>query len=321
MPYARRRASSHGEHTLQRCGARGAAVITTDPKTSAALYLSGEAFAANREALESAKIAAIVACGCRARFAGSFEYLEVNLSDSRNAKVGRWLDPAADFIASHLCKGEPVLVHCKAGICRSTTMVIAWLVKHGGMRSVDDALALIRQARHCVNPRPEFISALHAFAERHAAYGAEGEGEESAAEALLPPRDLEPPVSSESGEEEAGDDAPSCAAPPAFAFECIPAELLALILTLLRVEEAAALGRASKRLASVLALPAIPRESFSAWLRQASTGGWRQSMRARRLDHWREKAATIAQLAGGAWVDTRPLLGQYRGGAIVARTI
>ena len=147
----------------QRCGPVGAALVLETIR-GAKLYLSGEAFASNYTALQQAGITAVVACGCPCHFEDTFTYLEVRLRDAAEAKVGRFLDSAANFIHTHLARGNGVLCHCKAGICRSTTMVMAYLIKHRGF-GVDEALACVRKARSCARPRPEFIEALHCFAQ------------------------------------------------------------------------------------------------------------------------------------------------------------
>ena len=105
---------------------------------------------------------------CQPAFPRTFAYLHVKLKDKRDADASEWLDPAADFICGGLRAGEPVLVHCKAGICRSTTMCIAYIIKYRRdiAITVPDALAHVRQVRSCAAPRPEFLRALEAFALR-----------------------------------------------------------------------------------------------------------------------------------------------------------
>lgn len=55
-----------------------------------------------------------------------------------------------------------VLVHCMAGVSRSTTVLTAWLMKTFGM-SMDDALKLIKSKRPIVNPNHGFIRALREY--------------------------------------------------------------------------------------------------------------------------------------------------------------
>lgn len=125
------------------------------------LFISGEALAMSEERLRQLGIGAIVACGCKSHFPSKFLYHEVHVQDNANAKIGHLLRPAANFIAKALDAGKPVLVHCKAGICRSATVIIAYLLMHRRdlVGSVGDALALVREARPCAFPREEFMAA------------------------------------------------------------------------------------------------------------------------------------------------------------------
>lgn len=153
------RGASSSATSPQRCGPKGAHQVVEG------VYISGEHFAQSQDRLMSIGAASVVACGCRAHHPDRFRYMEVHLSDSASANVGRHLHPVADFIASSLRRGA-VLVHCKAGICRSATMVAAYLLKYRRddlAPTAADALAVIRRSRPCANPRPEFVSALDQF--------------------------------------------------------------------------------------------------------------------------------------------------------------
>ena len=150
----------------QRCGPRGPSKVLENETTGHALYISGEHHAQNLDAMQAAGITDIVACGCPAHFPAAFQYFLVKLEDNAGANVGRWLPKAANFIAAGLERGS-VLVHCKAGICRSTTMILAYLIKFQ-QHSVSSALSLVREARQCVNPRREFLIALEAYAQAQA---------------------------------------------------------------------------------------------------------------------------------------------------------
>ena len=158
----------------QRCGPKGAAHVVDG------VYISGEHFAQDRDRLSSLGITSIVACGCRSHHPDRFRYLEIHLSDRATSNVSRYLDPAADFIAQSLLRGDgAVLVHCKAGICRSATMIAAYLLKYRRdlAPTLDDALAVIRMSRPCANPRAEFMEALNKYSEQVVAWQEERQGE------------------------------------------------------------------------------------------------------------------------------------------------
>lgn len=52
--------------------------------------------------------------------------------DTHDFKLNRHFDEAADFIHQHLQYGN-VLVHCYAGVSRSASIVIAYLIKYHGL--------------------------------------------------------------------------------------------------------------------------------------------------------------------------------------------
>ena len=56
-----------------------------------------------------------------------------------------------------------VLVHCTMGVSRSTTIVVAYLMRKQGL-SRDDALAVVKKSRK-VKPNPNFMEQLEVWAE------------------------------------------------------------------------------------------------------------------------------------------------------------
>ena len=72
------------------------------------------------------------------------------------------LDEAADAIFWATQKG-PVYVHCHAGISRSPSLVIAYIMKYHQPpcgRSMAAALEFVRSKRGCVDPNPGFVIQL-----------------------------------------------------------------------------------------------------------------------------------------------------------------
>jgi dual specificity phosphatase 12 len=65
-----------------------------------------------------------------------------------------------EFIRQALDSKGKVLVHCKQGISRSATVVLAFLLRYGFAASVAEAFDLVRQKRHYINPNFGFVEQL-----------------------------------------------------------------------------------------------------------------------------------------------------------------
>jgi protein-tyrosine phosphatase len=70
-------------------------------------------------------------------------------------EIIRRFDAAADQIHAWVESDRTVLVHCTAGVSRSVTAVIWYLMRHKGY-TWTDALALVRRYRPQANPNPRF---------------------------------------------------------------------------------------------------------------------------------------------------------------------
>lgn len=91
----------------------------------------------------------------------SIKQHQVPCEDSPNFQIFPLLKAVADFIEAGVREGN-VLVHCAAGISRSTTCLIAYFIRHRKM-STEAALTYIRQKRSCASPNYGFINALKEF--------------------------------------------------------------------------------------------------------------------------------------------------------------
>ncbi|KAJ1566658.1 hypothetical protein HK405_008936, partial [Cladochytrium tenue] len=69
--------------------------------------------------------------------AGLVAYHDFPIEDSPRQPVARLLRRVAKLIDSCLARGQPVLVHCHAGVSRSATVVVAYLMLRRGMALVD----------------------------------------------------------------------------------------------------------------------------------------------------------------------------------------
>lgn len=69
-------------------------------------------------------------------------------------KKAPYFDKGADFIYENLPKTN-VLVHCFAGVSRSTSIVIAYLMKYKDMK-FDNAYEFVKSQRTCAWPNEGF---------------------------------------------------------------------------------------------------------------------------------------------------------------------
>ncbi len=87
----------------------------------------------------------------------------IHCEDSESFPIYERLHEAADFIHEGSLQGN-VLVHCAAGISRSTTCLLSFYIKHRKMQ-VKDALEMVRKSRPIATPNLGFQKQLKKFEE------------------------------------------------------------------------------------------------------------------------------------------------------------
>ena len=128
------------------------------------LYIGCE-IAASKIATTHPQIKAVISlhsqgptkCGYK-RFDG-IKYHHVVLEDDANANLFEHMDTCCDFIHMH---DGPVFVHCQAGVSRSASICMAYLVKYCKM-TVDQAYSVVYCARPIIWPNNGFIHQLRYF--------------------------------------------------------------------------------------------------------------------------------------------------------------
>ncbi|XP_068179182.1 dual specificity protein phosphatase 22-A isoform X2 [Antennarius striatus] len=86
-------------------------------------------------------------------------YLCIDVYDSCSENLLRHFKNAIGFIHGCRVNGGACLVHCLAGVSRSTTMVVAYLMTITDY-GFDDCLAAVKVVRSCVCPNYSFQSQL-----------------------------------------------------------------------------------------------------------------------------------------------------------------
>jgi dual specificity MAP kinase phosphatase len=117
------------------------------------LYLGDEFDSQNRESFSALNIKAVI--NVTPDLPNSFEdegvvYLRLPITDSMNEDISKFFQTTWEFIETHIKNGS-VLVHCRAGISRSATIVIAYLMKKQ-RTDCHSTLEFVRNSRPRVEP-------------------------------------------------------------------------------------------------------------------------------------------------------------------------
>jgi protein-tyrosine phosphatase len=83
------------------------------------------------------------------------EWLWIAVEDDDAEPIGAHFDRVCTEIEKVRAAGKGVLIHCMAGVSRSPTLAAAWLMRHYTWTAAQ-ALAYLKERRHCVDPNAGF---------------------------------------------------------------------------------------------------------------------------------------------------------------------
>lgn len=92
----------------------------------------------------------------------SITELHLNVRDEPEFYIIKYFDQSNEFINKVRTSGGSILVHCKMGLSRSPSFIIAYLVKYYNF-TVDSAINYLRRKRPYVNINHGFIEQLHQY--------------------------------------------------------------------------------------------------------------------------------------------------------------
>ncbi|XP_060864165.1 protein phosphatase Slingshot [Metopolophium dirhodum] len=95
-------------------------------------------------------------------FPGSFNYLNVRVYDDDKTDLLKHWDNTYKYITKAEQEGSKVLVHCKMGVSRSASVVIAYAMKAYNW-SFKKALDHVQSKRTCIKPNKHFILQLETY--------------------------------------------------------------------------------------------------------------------------------------------------------------
>ena len=120
------------------------------------LYLGNLKGASELPALQKAGITHVlqVASGIKPFFPKDFKYKVINVTDTSQSSLIRHFPAAVQFIKEGMSKGG-VLVHCYAGVSRSASCVIAFLMQDRNM-TFSEAFQFASKRRPVIFPNMGF---------------------------------------------------------------------------------------------------------------------------------------------------------------------
>ncbi|XP_012690189.1 dual specificity protein phosphatase 8-like isoform X2 [Clupea harengus] len=95
-------------------------------------------------------------------FISESHFMRIPVNDNYCEKLLPWLDKTNDFIDKAKVSNCRVIVHCLAGISRSATIAIAYIMKTMGLSS-DDAYRFVKDRRPSISPNFNFLGQLLEF--------------------------------------------------------------------------------------------------------------------------------------------------------------
>ena len=128
------------------------------------LFLGSIGSASNLKELQRSKITHIVCCGENIKnfFPDKFKYFNIPILDSDKEDIKKYFESSYKYIDEAIHNKGNVLVHCHAGVSRSSSFVIAYIMK-SQKKTYDTVLDMVKSKRNKINPNPGFIQQLKEY--------------------------------------------------------------------------------------------------------------------------------------------------------------
>lgn len=126
------------------------------------LYIGGEDVSVDRETMTRLGINYVINCTCdRPNYfeKSGVKYLQVYVNDDSSNEIDRYFTQSFQFIEEAKRVESSVLVHCQKGMSRSSTVVLAYLMKYENMDLIS-AFSHTKQRRPLISPNTGFMQQL-----------------------------------------------------------------------------------------------------------------------------------------------------------------
>jgi dual specificity MAP kinase phosphatase len=135
-------------------------LILEHSKELGGLYLGNHHNAQDPEFLEPENITAILdVAGFDRQYSKEISYKSVPAFDYEGFNMSVFFEECFEFIHEHRTQGRNVFVHCQAGMSRSPTIVIGYLLKNEGM-DYQTAFEFVKKRRARIGPNKGFRTQL-----------------------------------------------------------------------------------------------------------------------------------------------------------------
>ncbi|KAJ8403385.1 hypothetical protein AAFF_G00351570 [Aldrovandia affinis] len=125
------------------------------------LLLASQDAAQDLDTLRTFKVSHIlnVAYGVENTFPDLFVYKTLNILDLPDTVITSYFQECSQFIDRAKAENGVLLVHCNAGVSRSASVVIGYLMSRDGL-TFNEAFASVKSARPAICPNPGFLEQL-----------------------------------------------------------------------------------------------------------------------------------------------------------------
>lgn len=125
------------------------------------LYIGSIKEISDKKWIDKHNISHVVNCAIELDnyFPDDVNYLNLHLRDAADQTLYHVFEPAYKFIYDAISKGGTVMVHCYAGVSRSASIVIYFLMKSQKV-GLQKALEQLKSVRPIINPNHGFMHQL-----------------------------------------------------------------------------------------------------------------------------------------------------------------
>lgn len=139
-------------------------IVDTNPDLSVGsmfefLYFGSQDVACDASILNTLKITDILSVGIKVPTYKNFKYKFIEAYDLPSFNMTNIFDECFKYFENIRLMDRRVFVHCNAGISRSPTIIIAYVMRYFKI-GFEDSFKLVKEKRMTINPNAGFISQL-----------------------------------------------------------------------------------------------------------------------------------------------------------------